>query len=141
MMIYNAGYEGEKVEKYTTMIDLLPTLLNLFNVDYDPRLYLGHDVFSDYADMAIFADGSWQDSIGYYNAVSGKFKVSNDDNLTHTNEEIVDINNSIQTKQKMSALAIKSNYFKNLGEALEKYKKESTTTTEKVTEESGGSNE
>lgn len=122
MMIYNSKIKGQKIEKYTTMIDLLPTLLNLFNIDYDPRLYLGHDVFSDYDDMAIFADGSWQDEIGYYNAVSGKFVESNSENKTHTNEEIMEINNSIQTKQKMSALAIKNNYFKYLGEALEKYK-------------------
>ena len=139
MMIYNAGTEPIKLTKYTTMIDLLPTLLNLFNIEYDPRLYLGHDVFSDYDDMAIFADGSWQDEIGYYNAVSGKFIDNNkDDDLTHSNEEIVAINNSIQTKQKMSASAIKNNYFKYLNNALEKYKNipETTeTTTSKVEEE------
>lgn len=132
MMIYNAGYEGEKVEKYTTMIDLLPTLMNLFDVNYDPRLYLGHDVFSDYDDMAIFADGSWQDDVGYYNAVSGKFSPLTEDN-THSNEEIMSINSSIQTKQKMSALAIKNNYFKYLGEALEKEKNKTTTTTTSTT--------
>ena len=138
MMIYNAGMEPIKIEKYTTMIDLLPTLLNLFNVEYDPRLYFGHDVFSDYDDMAIFADGSWQDDVGYYNAISGKF-IENDknDDITHTNEEIVAINNSIQTKQKMSASAIKNNYFNYLNKALKKYKSipETTeTTTTKVEE-------
>ena len=136
MMIYNAGMEPIKIEKYTTMIDLLPTLLNLFNVSYDPRLYLGHDVFSDYDDMAIFADGSWQDDVGYYNAVSGKFiDNNNEDDLVHTNEEIVAMNNSIQTKQKMSASAIKNNYFNYLNKQLEKYKEipetETTTTAAK----------
>lgn len=139
MMIYNSEFEGLKVEKYTTMIDLLPTLLNLFNIEYDPRLYLGHDVFSDYDDMAIFADGSWQDEVGYYNAVSGKFIENDDtDDVTHTNEEIVAINNSIQTKQKMSASAIKNNYFNYLNKALEKYKsipETTTSTTAKVEEE------
>ena len=137
MMIYNAGTDPIKIEKYTTMIDLLPTLLNLFNIEYDPRLYFGHDVFSDYDDKAIFADGSWQDEIGYYNAVSGKFiDNNNDDELKHTNEEIVAINNTIQSAQKMSALAIKNNYFNYLNKGLEKYSAPKiTTTTQAVTEE------
>jgi len=130
MMIYNAGIEPKKIEKYTTMIDLLPTLLNLFNVEYDPRLYLGHDIFSNYDDVAIFADGSWQDEIGYYNAVSGKFIDGNkNDNLTHTNEEIVALNNTIQTAQKMSGLAIKNNYFNYLKKGLDKINEKKTTTT------------
>lgn len=133
MMIYNAGMEPMKIEKYTTMIDLLPTLLNLFNVEYDPRLYLGHDIFSDYDDVAIFADGSWQDEIGYYNAVSGKF-IDGDktDDLTHTNDEIVSLNNTIQTAQKMSASAIKNNYFNYLKKNLDKINTKKTTTTTQV---------
>ena len=136
MMIYNAGTEPIKVEKYTTMIDLLPTLLNLFNVDYDPRLYLGHDIFSDYDDVAIFADGSWQDEIGYYNAVSGKF-IDRDktDDSTHTNDEIVALNNTIQTAQKMSGLAIKNNYFNYLKKGLDKINEKKTTTTTVTTTE------
>ena len=142
MMIYNAGIEPKKIEKYTTMIDLLPTLLNLFNVEYDPRLYLGHDIFSDYDDVAIFADGSWQDEIGYYNAVSGKFIDGNkNDNLTHTNEEIVALNNTIQTAQKMSGLAIKNNYFNYLKKGLDKInEKKTTTTTVAPTNETEGEN-
>jgi len=143
MMIYNAGMEPMKIEKYTTMIDLLPTLLNLFNVEYDPRLYFGHDIFSDYDDVAVFADGSWQDEIGYYNAVSGKF-IDGDkiDDLTHTNDEIVALNNTIQTAQKMSGLAIKNNYFNYLKKGLDKIneKKTITTTAVATTEKTEGEN-
>ena len=121
MIIYNYGQEPEVVEDYTSLIDLLPTLLNMFDVDYDPRLYFGNDIFSDYDHKAYFADGSWQDEIGYYSASKGKF-TPKDENNTYANEEIININKEISTKQQMSALAIKNDYFNYLFKGLDKYK-------------------
>lgn len=120
MIIYNAGQEPEIVNDYTSIIDLLPTLLNMFNVDYDPRLYLGHDIFSEYDHRAYFYDGSWQDKVGYYNSSKGKF-IPIDEEITYTDEEIQAINNEINTRQNMSALAIKNNYFNYLFKKIDKY--------------------
>lgn len=61
MVIYNSATPGKAITKYTSIIDLLPTLLNMFNMDYDPRLYLGTDIFSNNHGRTVFADGSWQD--------------------------------------------------------------------------------
>ncbi len=47
MVIYNSTIKSEVVEKYSSYINLTPTLANLFNLDYDPRYYMGTDVFSD----------------------------------------------------------------------------------------------
>lgn len=121
MVIYNAGMESKQITKYTSIIDLLPTLLNMFNLDYDPRLYLGTDIMSDNYGRTVFADGSWQDGRGYYSATNGKFKVI-DGQEPYTNEELMQINNEIITRQKMSALAIKNNYFKYLNNGINKYK-------------------
>jgi lipoteichoic acid synthase len=132
MVIYNSTIEPQKVTKYTSIIDLLPTLLNMFDLNYDPRLYLGHDIFSNYSDRTVFADGSWQDSIGYYSSTTGAFSPI-DPNKTYTDEELININNEITTRQKMSALAIKNNYFNYLNNALIKYKEEQATTTTTTT--------
>src|SRR5574344_505346 len=132
MIIYNSTIEPQKVTKYTSIIDLLPTLLNMFDLNYDPRLYLGHDIFSNYSDRTVFADGSWQDSIGYYSSTTGAFSPI-DPNKTYTDEELININNEITTRQKMSALAIKNNYFNYLNNALIKYKEEQATTTTTTT--------
>ncbi len=122
MFIYNSGSEPEVVEEYTTLIDLLPTLLNLFNLDYDPRLYLGSDVFSKaHASRAVFADGSWTNERGYYHAPNSSMKYV-DGASKYTNEELIYINQEISTRQKMSASAIKSNYFNYLGEGIKKNK-------------------
>jgi hypothetical protein len=51
----------------------MPTLLNLFDVEYDPRLYLGTDVFSDsHVSRAYFSDKSWIDEVGLYYAPTNK---------------------------------------------------------------------
>lgn len=122
MFIYNSGSEPLVVEDYTTIIDLLPTLLNLFNLDYDPRLYLGTDVFSkSHASRAVFADGSWTNERGYYHAPNSSMKYL-DGADAYSNEELIYINQEISTRQKMSASAIKSNYFNYLGEGLKKNK-------------------
>ena len=120
MVIYHHGTEPMQIEKYTSIIDLLPTLLNMFNLDYDPRLYLGTDIMSDNHGRTVFADGSWQDEVGYYSATSGKFKAK--EGMTpYTSEELIKINTEINLRQKMSALAIKNNYFKYLGNGIKKY--------------------
>ena len=140
MIIYNAGMEPVVVEEYTSVIDLLPTLLNMFNMDYDPRLYLGHDIFSDdYTSRVVFADGSWQDELGFYYAPSSKINYF-DETKTYTTEELKSINSEILERQKMSTTAIKENYFKYLGDGLKKYQdiidkeKEEKTTTATTTE-------
>lgn len=140
MIIYNAGMEPVVVEEYTSVIDLLPTLLNMFNMDYDPRLYLGHDIFSDdYTSRVVFADGSWQDELGFYYAPSSKINYF-DETKTYTTEELKSINSEILERQKMSTTAIKENYFKYLGDGLTKYQdiidkeKEEKTATATTTE-------
>lgn len=144
MVIYNSQIEPTQVYDYTTIIDLLPTLLNMFNVEYDPRLYLGTDIFAEsHKSRAVFADGSWQDEFGFYYAPSSKMTYT-DTEFKYTNEELKAINVEISTRQKMSTSAIKNNYFKYLGEGLAKYKKEielqnqitTTTVANNITNES-----
>lgn len=123
MLIYNAGMESIVVNDYTSPLDLLPTLLNLFNMDYDPRLYLGTDIFSkDHASRVAFADGSWTDEYGYYSAPNSKMTYKDGTTKTYTNAEIAAINADIRERQRMSTSAIKSNYFNYLGTELEKAK-------------------
>lgn len=46
-----------EINKVTNTIDLTPTLLNLFGLEFDSRLYPGRDVFSDFSGMAIYQNG------------------------------------------------------------------------------------
>ncbi len=110
LVIYNSELESQTIDKNTYYMNLLPTLANLFNLDYDPRFYLGEDLFSStFSDRVVFADGSWQDKIARYNAVNSKIEYLNEE--TYTPEEIQNINSEIYQKKEMSKLAITSNYF------------------------------
>lgn len=57
-------------------IDILPTLLNLFGVEFDSRLFPGRDVFSDADPLVIFANFSWITDKGTYNAANNTFTLA-----------------------------------------------------------------
>ncbi len=120
-IIYNPNLEPTKFEDYTTIVNILPTLANLFDLDYDPRLYMGTDLFSsDYQSLAVFADGSWVNEIAYYDASNSKVTYKNSTN-TIADDTIININQDINNRLKMSALAIRKDYFNYLEEAKNKY--------------------
>ena len=120
LVIYNPEIEAHDYKQYTTYMNLTPTLANLFNLDYDPRLYFGYDVLSaDYQSIVVFADGSWKNEHAYYNASNSKVNYYDD---FYSIDDIKKISNDIVIQMKMSALAIKNNYFNYLNKSLDKYK-------------------
>ena len=71
-IIYKPGMEGEVVDAPCSHLDLLPTLSNLFGLEFDSRLYMGRDVFSDAAPLVMFRNRSWITDKASYNYASGK---------------------------------------------------------------------
>lgn len=57
--IYSKDLEAQTVDKYTSSIDVLPTLANLFGLDAQYELLCGHDAFSDGGGYVFFNDNSW----------------------------------------------------------------------------------
>jgi phosphoglycerol transferase MdoB-like AlkP superfamily enzyme len=118
-IIYNSQLTPTKYDQYTSYMNILPTIANLFDLDYDPRLYGGYDLFSsDYPNIVVFADGSWRSDIAYYEVTTGKITYLGDE--TYTNDQIIAINNQIKNEMTMDNLAIKTNYFNYLGNILNK---------------------
>ena len=122
LIIYDSSLkETITMDEYTSYINLVPTIANLFDLDYDPRYYMGEDLFSsDYQSIVVFYDYSWKNEYAYYNSSTGKITYFTD--FTYTDEEIKEINSQIYAKMNMSSNAIKSNYFAYLFSALEKEK-------------------
>ena len=54
-------------------LDIVPTLSNLFGLEYDSRLLVGRDVFSNQQPLVIWADYSWLTEKGYYSTSYGTF--------------------------------------------------------------------
>lgn len=66
LILWNSEMETVTVEKTASALDILPTLLNLFGFEYDSRLYVGRDILSDSAPLAIFSDRSFiTDRVSY----------------------------------------------------------------------------
>jgi len=122
-VIYNSEISGKKFTEYTSYMNIIPTVANLFNLNHDPRLYMGNDLLSDsYKSLVVFADGSWKNEVAYYNASTGNVKYYGE--LEYSVDEIQAINEKVTLDMKMSNLAIKNNYFGYLEKGLAKYQVE-----------------
>lgn len=72
-IIYNAGMEKTvHVDVPCCNVDILPTIMNLFGMDYDSRLYAGVDVFSDGEHIAQIYNRSFITDYVKYNSTNGK---------------------------------------------------------------------
>ena len=104
--------EPIKVEKLGTSIDILPTVLNLFGVEYDSRLLIGKDILSDSEPLVIFADRSFITDKGRYNAVTGEFIANNGEQIE---EGYIDkVNSDIYRRFQMSRLILEKDYYRKV---------------------------
>ena len=113
LIMYNPSIEKTVINKVVAGIDLLPTVYNLFGIDYDSRLFMGKDIFSDTEGLAILSDRSWVSDKGTYNSVSKKFTKKVDEDVPK--EYIDKMNQIVNQKFTMSALILDYNYYKKLG--------------------------
>ena len=112
-VIWSNDIEATTYTEYTSYVNLLPTVANLFNLDYDSRFSTGQDLFSNkYESITIFADGSWKNEYAFYNASNDNITYYT--NKTYTIEEIIEINEKVNNKIKYSNLAIQHDYFNYL---------------------------
>lgn len=57
--LYSKDVEPQTIDKYTSSIDVLPTLANLFGLDAQYELLTGDDIFSDGGGYVFFNDNTW----------------------------------------------------------------------------------
>lgn len=110
LIMYNPKIENKVVDKAISGIDILPTIYNLFGIDYDSRLLMGSDIFSNTEHIVILSDRSFITSKGKYNSITGEFS-----NPNVSKEYIDNINKIINEKFKMSSLILEKDYYKELG--------------------------
>lgn len=107
----NKMEKSVKVTKYASSLDILPTILNLFNVEYDSRLLMGRDILSDSEGLIIFNDRSWITSYGRYDAVTEEFTPYKENIDSYYVDKI---NKIVYDKFLMSKLIIENNYYKKV---------------------------
>ena len=98
------------VDKVSYQMDALPTILNLFGIEYDSRLLMGTDIMSDSDPLVIYNDRSWITDKGRYNANNKKFTSTTKEEVSK--EYIEKINSIVANKYSMSALMLDKDYYK-----------------------------
>lgn len=66
------------VDKLCSTVDILPTVLNLFGLEYDSRFIIGHDVLSDHEGVAIIANKNYITDDYKFNAVDNEVTMLSD---------------------------------------------------------------
>ena len=99
--IYSKDTDPQKIKKVTSTVDILPTIVNLFDLNTDGRYYMGNDAFSNNGGYVIFPDFSWYDGTTYWKAGVD----------AADSEEIIARNRVIQNRMNMSKNALLTNYF------------------------------
>ena len=93
--------------------DILPTVLNLFGIEYNKNNYIGNDALAaGYKGYAFFSDYSWFDGNVYVE--NGKIM-----NGGKANKEYIEkMNENIGTIIRKNDLTLRYNYFKLMSESL-----------------------
>ena len=113
LLIWSGSMEKPvKVDKLGSSLDILPTVLNLFGVEYDSRLLMGRDILSDSENIAIFSDRSFITSKGKYNAITGEF-IKNED-VEIEDGYIEKMNDIVYKKYQMSRLILEKDYYRKV---------------------------
>ena len=104
--------EPETIDAPCSHLDLLPTLSNLFGLEFDSRLYMGRDVFSEAEPLVMFRNRSWITDLASYNYASGKLTQLTD---TPVDENYVDrINAELNNRFVVSTRILEQDYWRIL---------------------------
>ena len=102
--------EPIEINKYGESLDILPTVLNLFGIDFDSRLLMGRDLLSNSDGLVIFNDRSWITNKGKYNASTKVFTPFNNEQVDE--DYIESINTKVYNKFVISKNILETNYYK-----------------------------
>lgn len=113
LIMYNSQLEKKVINDYISSIDILPTIFNLYGIEYDSRLLMGRDIFSDSEKIVVLSDRSWITNKGKYDSISEKFVPFN---KNVSNEYINEINDKVYQKFNISSYILDKNYYSYLGD-------------------------
>ena len=106
--IWSNDIKKATIKEPTSQLNILPTVLNLFDMYYNPNHYIGEDALNPkYNGIVFFSDYSWYDG----NVYVEDGEVINNKNISY--DKLEEKNYYINYITKKNDLALKFNYFKN----------------------------
>ncbi len=112
LILWSGDMEGTAVhvDKYCSSLDVMPTLSNLFGLEYDSRLIMGSDILSPGDELVIFANYSFINGEGYYNSVTDQF--TRWDGAEPDLEEVAQMVVEVQNRVACSAAILDCDYYR-----------------------------
>ncbi|MCR5804443.1 MAG: sulfatase-like hydrolase/transferase [Clostridia bacterium] len=114
------------VDTPCSSIDIIPTLMNLFGIEYDSRLFPGRDIFAPVYDvnsvnssmplviLPVNAGNSWKTQLGEYDCKTKEFIPK--PGVTVPDDYVDNVNQLVKDKWKYSGYIIQYDYFKYIFE-------------------------
>jgi phosphoglycerol transferase MdoB-like AlkP superfamily enzyme len=103
--------QGVDVDKVCSSIDIIPTLSNLFGFEYDSRLLMGRDIFSNSSPLVVFSNRSFITDKGKYNSVTRTFTPNPDVALENEEKYISDMKNEVNNMFVASSGILDNDYY------------------------------
>lgn len=113
-LLWTPGIEPVEIDTACSNLDILPTLLNLFGIEYDSRLLMGTDVFGGIPPIVMFYDHSFITEKAFYNAMTGEVTPRTDEAVSA--DYITMMRAVVNERFTYSARIIESDYYRWLFE-------------------------
>lgn len=109
LILWHEGLESMVIDEPTYSIDLLPTLCNLFGLDYDSRLLMGRDFLSDATPLVCFSNRSWITDKGRYDSTTKTFTPN--EGVTVAEDYAKTVSSIVSRKFTYADLILKKDYY------------------------------
>lgn len=111
-ILWKKGIKTVTIDKPCSSLDIIPTLSNLFGLNYDSRLLMGSDILSDTDPLVIFSNRSWITDKAKYNSTSNSVEYTNGN--SSESGYIKDINKIVSDKFNFSAKILETDYYRKV---------------------------
>ncbi len=112
-ILYNSKMEPMTVDRPVSSLDIIPTISNMMDVEFDSRLMMGIDMFSDKEPLVIFNNRSFITDKGRYDVQAKTFTLN--EGITMSEEEKLSyrksISNEIDRQFYYSARILETDYY------------------------------
>ncbi len=105
------------VDAPASSVDILPTLCNLFGVEWDSRLYVGRDVLSDALPLVFFGNYDWKTDLGHYSATKNTFTPT-DENTVIPEDYVNQISSMVRNRMTFSKSVLSHDYYTHVFDAV-----------------------
>jgi lipoteichoic acid synthase len=111
-ILWKKGIETVTIDKPCSSLDIIPTLSNLFGLNYDSRLMMGSDILSDADPLVIFSNRSWITDKAMFNSVTNSIEYTS--GKSFDGDYVKDINKIVSDKFYYSAKILDMDYYKKV---------------------------